>query len=53
MDFIPKYKSKYNEKREERDKYGFYSKYESKPKVRSLTKSYKTRVIKEMSKKIN
>ena len=56
MDFIPKYKSKYNDKNDpkvEKDKYGFYSKYKSKPKVRTLTKSYITRVIKERSKKID
>ena len=35
MEFIPKYKSKYNDTRINKDSYGFTPKYEVKPKTRS------------------
>ena len=53
MEFIPKYKSKYNDIKVKKDNYGFTPKYNVKPKVRSLTKSYQSRLIKEKSKKYN
>ena len=53
MEFITKYKSKYNDIKVKKDNYGFTPKYEVKPKVRSLTKSYQSRLIKEKSKRYN
>ena len=46
MNFIPKYKSKYNETKKE-DKYGFIPLYIEKSKIINTIVSYQTRINKE------
>ena len=49
MEFIPFYKSIYNEQNEKTDSYGFKPNYKENNKKYVLRKSYQTRVLKEKS----